>query len=45
MFGATNIVKHIDKSMYVYRGHGIAFDGAGLGNFGNNFARDVVLFH
>ena len=28
LFGATNIVKHRDKSKWEYRGYGIAYDGA-----------------
>ena len=36
MFGATSIVKNI--------GHGIAFDGKGTWSFGNNYARNVIMF-
>ena len=28
----------------VYSGYGIAFDGKGQRNFGNGFARNVVIF-
>ena len=38
LFGATNIVKNSDKAKWVYSGYGIAFDGTGLGSFGNDFA-------
>ena len=40
LFGSTNII----RSKYVYSGYGIAFDGAGSWNFGNNFARNFVIF-
>ena len=29
LFGATNVVKNIDKENYVYSGCGITFDSAG----------------
>ena len=35
MFGATNIVNS---------GYRIAFDGAGLWSFGNDFAKNIVIF-
>ena len=44
VFGAASIVKNINKEKWVYSGYGIAFDGAGLWNFGNDFARNVVIF-
>ena len=44
MFVASNIVKSSDKSKYVYGGYGTAFEGAGSSSFGNNFARNVVIF-
>ena len=44
LVGATNIVKNSDKSKHVYSGYGIAFDGADLWSFGNDFARIVVIF-
>ena len=28
----------------MYGGYGIAFDGVGLWNFGNEFAKNVVIF-
>ena len=28
----------------MYRGYGIVFDGAGSWNFGNDFARNIVIF-
>ena len=40
----TNIVKNSDKSKYVYSRYEIAFDGAGLWSFGNNFSRNIVIF-
>ena len=44
MFGATNIVKNSDKSNQKYSGNEIAFYGAGPWSFGNDFARNVVIF-
>ena len=43
LFGATNIVKNIDKEKYVYSGYVITFDSAGLCNFDNDFTRNVIL--
>ena len=42
--GATNIVKKSDKQKYLYSGYGTVFGGKGLWSFGNNFARNVVIF-
>ena len=44
LFGATNIVKKSDKKKRVHSGYGIAFDGAGSWNFGNDFVRNVLIF-
>ena len=44
LFGATNIVKNIDKEKYVYSGYVITFDSAGLCNFDNDFTRNVIIF-
>ena len=44
MFGATNIVKNSDKEKWLYSGYGITFDSAGSWNFGNDFARNVIIF-
>ena len=44
MFGATTITKANDKETYVYSGYGIAFDGNGFWSFGNDEARNVVIF-
>ena len=43
-FGGTNTVKNTDKSKYVHSGYRIAFDGADLWSFVNNFARNVAIF-
>ena len=40
----TNIVKNSDKEKYVYNGYGIAFDGKGGWRFGNDPAKNVVIF-
>ena len=44
MFGANYIVKNRAKSKYVYIGYGIAFNGLGSWSFGNDFARNVIIF-
>ena len=43
MFGATNIVKNNVKENYVRSGYRIAFDWKSDWNFGNIFARNIVL--
>ena len=35
---------HSNKSKYVCSEYGIVFDGAGLWNFGNDFAKNVIIF-
>ena len=42
--GATNIAKNSEKSKYAYTSYGTAFSGAGSWSFGNDFARNVVVF-
>ena len=44
LFSAANIVKNSDEEKWVYNGYGIAFDCAGLWNFDNEFAKNVVIF-
>ena len=44
LFGAANIAKNNDKSKWVYSGYRTAFDGKGEWNFGNDSARNVVIF-
>ena len=44
MLGATNIVKNSDKEKYVYNDYEIAFDGKGEWSFGNDYARNVIIF-
>ena len=44
LFGACNIGKNNDKEKYVYSGHGISFNGNGEWSFGNDFARNVIIF-
>ena len=39
----VNIARNSVKSKWVYNGYGIAFDGGGLMNFGNDFTRNVVV--
>ena len=44
LFRATNIVRNIDKSKCVYSSYGTTFDGLRLWIFGNDFARNVLIF-
>ena len=44
LFGATNMLKNSVKQKWVYSGYGIAFDGGVLWNFGNDLARNIVIF-
>ena len=44
LFGATNVVKNSGKEKYVYSGFGITFDRAGSWSFGNDSARNVMIF-
>ena len=44
MFGLTDIVENFDKENYVYNGYGIAFDGNGKWSFGNDLAKNVIVF-
>ena len=44
LFGATNIVKNSDKEKYVYSWYGITFDSIGSWSFGDNLARNVIIF-
>ena len=44
LIGATNIVKNSNKEKFVYSGYGITFGSAGSWSFGNDFARNVVIF-
>ena len=39
----TNIVQYSDKEKWVHSGDGISFDGAGTQNFGNDYAKNVVI--
>ena len=44
MVCATNKGKGNDKSKYVYSSYGIALDGKGELNLGNNSTRNVMIF-
>ena len=44
LFGATAIVKKSNKEKWVYNGYGIAFDGKSSWSFGDDYARNVVIF-
>ena len=44
LFGVTSIVKNSDNQKYVYSGYRIAFDGKGELSFGNDYARNVIIF-
>ena len=43
-FVATNVVENTDKEKWMYSGYGKAFDGASSLNFGNDFAKNVIIF-
>ena len=44
LFGATNIIKNNDKEKYIFSGYRIVFDGKGGWSFGNDYARNVIIF-
>ena len=44
LFGVTSIVKSSDREKYVYSGYGIAFVGKGEWSFGNDSAKNVIIF-
>ena len=44
LIGATNVVKKSGKEKYVYSAYGTTFDSASSWSFGNDFARNVIIF-
>ena len=44
LFDATDIVKNSHKDKWVRSGYGLPFDRAGSWGFGNDFARNLVIF-
>ena len=44
LFGTVKLVRNRVKSKFTYNVREIAFDGKGLWSFGNELARDVVVF-
>ena len=44
LFGAADTVKNSNKEKYVCSGYGIGFDGKGKWSFGNDYARNVIVF-
>ena len=44
LFHTVKLVRSTIKREFVYNLQGIAFDGEGSWSFGNNFARNVVIF-
>ena len=44
LIGATNTIKNSHKEKYVYSCCGLAFDGKGEWSFGNDYARNVLIF-
>ena len=44
MFVTIKLVRNAIKSKFTYNGRGIAFDGEGSWSFGNDFARNVLIF-
>ena len=43
-FGATSIVKNSYKVKYMYSGYGIIFGSTGYWSFGNDIARNFIIF-
>ena len=44
LFRETNKVENGDKEKYVYSGYGATFDSACSWSFGNDFARNIIIF-
>ena len=44
LLGKLKLIRNAIKSRFIYNGRGIAFDGAGSWWFGNDFARNCVIF-
>ena len=44
LFGATSILKNNYTEKWMYSGYGIAFDRKVEWSFGNDYARDVIIF-
>ena len=44
LFGSISVVKTGHNEKYVYSGHGITFDSAGLCSFDNGIGRNIVIF-
>ena len=44
VYGTIKLVRNRIKSEFIYNGQGIALDGDGSWSFGNDFARNVVIF-
>ena len=43
IFGATSIIKNIDKEKYVYSGYGITFDSADFWSYDNDNVRNFII--
>ena len=44
LFGTVKLERNTIKIKFTYNGRGIAFDGKDSWSFGNNFARNVIVF-
>ena len=44
LFVASSTVKYSNKGNWVYTGYGIVFDGKSEWSFGNDYARNVIIF-
>ena len=44
MFVATSTIKNSCQGKWVYSYYGIAFDGKGMWSFGNDYARNFIVF-
>ena len=44
MFGTVKLTRNYDESKFIYGSKGIAFDGTGSWNSGNDFIKNVAIF-
>ena len=41
--GTVKLVRNATKCEFTYNGHGMAFHGSGMWNFGDGFTRNIVI--
>ena len=44
LFGTAKLVRNTIKRKFIYNGRGIGFDGESSWSFGNEFARNAIIF-